>query len=347
MTPASSSDALSPLVPELLLEYGGLMRSRLGAYLADRDPGPYLYDLVRDYPMRGGRLLRPSLCVAAARALGARLEVALPAAASVELLHNAGLIHDDVEDESEERRGRPTLHRLHGVPMAINAGDALMLASFQPLFDACAMLSPATGRRILEEAQRAARETAEGQALDLGWRRDHREVTEADYLRMVLKKTCWLTTIYPIRLGALVSDGDVDLDRFVSFGFFLGAAFQVQDDVLNLIGDHGRYGKEPAGDLWEGKRTLMLVHLLREATADERVEIDEVFRLPRERRDGERIDRVRRLMQVYGCVEYARRFAHGLAGAAANEFTRAFGDCPRSRDRDFIEQLVFWVLERS
>ena len=109
-----------------------------------------------------------------------------------------------------------------------------------------------------------AQQTAEGQALDLGWRRDnHIELREEDYLTMVLKKTCWLTTLFPIRLGALIgSGGRANLDSLFNFAFFLGAAFQIQDDVLNLVGDHERYGKELAGDLLEGKRTLMLVNLL-------------------------------------------------------------------------------------
>ena len=112
-----------------------------------------------------------------------------------------------------------------------------------------------------------ARESIEGQAIELGWRRDNAlRLGDADYLEMVLKKTCWYTTIYPSRVGALIGTrGDCDLDRFVRFGFFLGAAFQIQDDLLNLEGDPLRYGKELDGDLWEGKRTLMLIHLLRKA----------------------------------------------------------------------------------
>ena len=94
-------------------------------------------------------------------------------------------------------------------------------------------------------------------------------IDDAQYLEMVLKKTCWLATIYPMRAGALVaSRGCADLEAFVRFGFFLGTAFQIQDDLLNLCGD-ARYGKERDGDLWEGKRTLMLIRALRECTAEE------------------------------------------------------------------------------
>src|SRR5215831_12233791 len=115
------------LVSSLLREYGEATRSILFDYLPAADPRRYLYDLVADYPRRGGRAFRPSLCIATARAFGTPMEIALRTAVSIELIHNAMLIHDDIEDESEQRRGKPTMHVTHGVPMAINAGDMLSL----------------------------------------------------------------------------------------------------------------------------------------------------------------------------------------------------------------------------
>ena len=108
-------------------------------------------------------------------------------------------------------------------------------------------------------------ESLEGQAMELGWIRDNRcDLDDRDYLRMVLKKTCWYSFIQPCRIGALIATRDgLNLDRFNRFGYFLGAAFQIQDDLLNLTGDEDRYGKEIGGDLLEGKRTLMLLHLFR------------------------------------------------------------------------------------
>jgi geranylgeranyl diphosphate synthase type II len=294
-------------------------------------------------------MLRPSLCLAAARVFGAAVEDALPAAISIELLHNALLIHDDVEDESDERRGRPTLHRLAGVPLAINAGDSLTLLSLRPLLHTRAQLGGLLALRLLEEFDRMAQETAEGQALDLGWRRDNAtDLAERDYLEMVLKKTCWLTTLFPIRLGVLIATRDqVDLDRFLRFGFFLGAAFQIQDDLLNLVGDHARYGKELAGDLWEGKRTLMLIRLLALASPQERERIRAVLAQERGRRSAAAVAWLRQRMEAYGCIEYARELAHGLAGAALHEFSRVFGELPDGRDKRFLESLPHWVLERA
>src|SRR5438128_6463312 len=193
------------LVVTTLGEYGQLTRAALADYLRPREPRRHLYDLVADYPQRGGRMLRPSLCIATARAFGADGEDAVHAAVALELLHNAFLVHDDVEDESDERRGRPTLHVLHGVGVAVNVGDALVLLGLRALIDGGRKLGRRLGARVLEEAERMVRESIEGQAIELGWRRDNAiALSEADYLEMVLKKTCWYTTIYPSRVGALI-----------------------------------------------------------------------------------------------------------------------------------------------
>ncbi len=336
-------------VPSVLREYGEATRAVLFNYLPVAEPRRYLYDLVQDYPRRGGRAFRPSLCIATARAFGAPLEVALRTAVSIELIHNAMLIHDDIEDESEQRRGEPTLHLKEGVPMAINAGDMLSLLSMRPLVDNRNRLGPDLSLRIIEETDRMARESAEGQALELGWRRDNvLDVTEEDYLLMVLKKTCWLATIHPTRMGALIgSAGNIDLDRCIRFGFFLGAAFQIQDDLLNLEGDADVYGKELGGDIREGKRTLMLIRLIAHANNAERERLRSLFERPREERGPGDVSWVLDRMDHYSCMEYARELAHGLAGAARYEFAAMYGVLPDSRDKRFLEALPEWVIARN
>jgi geranylgeranyl diphosphate synthase type II len=336
------------LVPKLLAEYGALTRRTVERYLPSGNPRNHLYDLVSDYPLRGGKMMRSSLCIATARAFGAAPEDALGCAAAIELLHNGLLIHDDIEDESEERRGRPTLHRLHGVPLALNAGDGLCLLSLRPLIDNVGRIGPRLAMDILAETERMAWESAEGQALELGWRQDNTHgLSDEDYLVMVLKKTCWLAIIHPCRVGALIGTRNgIDLDPFIRFGFFLGAAFQIQDDLLNFVAD-SRYGKELDGDLWEGKRTLMLNHVYRESGGEDRQRLAAILALPRQERTSAQIAWIRRLMDVHGSVEYAALIAHGLAGAALHEFEGIFGGLPDSRDKRFVEGLVSWVFERT
>jgi len=341
------------LVAQTLGSYGGVVSAEMRRYLlgtARPDLRRYLYDLVADYPGRWGKMMRPSICLATAQAFGASMAVALPSAASIELLHNSLLIHDDIEDESDERRGAPTLHRLHGLPLALNAGSALSLMSLYPLLSADSRdLPPGVTSRVLSETMRVGQESAEGQALELGWCRDNRlDLLESDYLELVLKKTCWLAAIHPLRVGALLALGETaDLDRFVSFGFFLGAAFQIHDDVLNLIGDSAKYGKELAGDLWEGKRTLILIELLKSCSADERQELTQFFGLPRAHKTRAQVTRVLGLMQRYGSIEAARATAEALAGAAQHELEQAFAEAPESRHKQFLRELPTWVFERA
>lgn len=333
----------------VLREYGEAARSLLFDYLPVAEPRRYLYDLVADYPKRGGRSLRPSLCIATARAFGTPIEVALRTAVSIELVHNAMLIHDDIEDESEQRRGKPTMHVTHGIPIAINVGDMLSLLSMRPLLDNRHALGQDLSLRIIEETDHMARQSAEGQAIELGWRWDNTiDVAEADYFGMVLKKTCWLTTIHPTRMGVLIgSGGSVDLDSCIRFGFFLGAAFQIQDDLLNLEGDAKAYGKELGGDIREAKRTLMLIHLISKATESERAHLRTILGTTRDARTDRDVAWVLERMKTYGCLDYARQLAHGLAGAAQYEFHSLFEHLPDSRDKRFLEALPVWVIERN
>jgi len=327
--------------------YGAATRKAVDAYLANDAPAPYLDELLQDYPSRGGKMMRPSICIANARAFGGRLEDAITCAAAVEILHNALLIHDDIQDGSEMRRGRPTLHALHGVPLAINAGDTLMFTALRPLIDSLRHLAPEVAAQVLEVSMTMARETAEGQALELGWRDlNHIDLGDADYFRLALKKTAWLGLIWPAQLGLLIgSRGKADPHSVVRFGFFVGTAFQIEDDLRNLSVDPG-YGKEMNGDLYEAKRTLMLIHVRRTCAAADRLRLDAFLSLSREERTAEDVLWLADLMRTHGSIEHARHVASSLAGAAAHEFERVYGHLPPSRDRAFVAGLIPWVFER-
>jgi geranylgeranyl diphosphate synthase, type II len=338
---------MSALVAETLEEYGTTTREALTGYLPSGYPARHLYEPLADYPKRTGKMMRPSICMATARAFGASQADAVRSAVSIELLHNAMLVHDDIQDGSELRRGRPTLHVLHGVPLAINAGDALFLLSLRPLFDNLGVFGSLLGLRILREMETVAWHSLEGQAIELGWIRENvLKLDDADYLNMVLKKTCWLATIHPSRIGALIgSRGMIDLEPFIRFGFYLGAAFQIQDDLLNIAPD-SRYGKELNGDLLEGKRSLLLIHAYRHASADERARLTRLFRRSRDKRKEEDVAWVLSLIAEHGSFDYVRRFAHGLAGAALHQFAAIYGELPPSRDKAFIHGLANWIFNR-
>ena len=216
---------------------------------------------------------------------------------AIELLHNAFLVHDDIADGSEMRRGRPTLAATHGMAAAINAGDGLAVVAGQVLRRATRRLDRDLADLVWGEFDTMAMRTLEGQATEVGWQLDNVEdLGPDDYLNLIMHKTCWYTTIHPLRVGALVgSRGTADLAPLVRFGFHFGAAFQIRDDLLNLVGDERMYGKEILGDLYEGKRTLPLVHLMSTATGADLALVRDYLRRTRvgaSRRTGARHARV-------------------------------------------------------
>ena len=277
---------------------------------------------MKDFIDRAGKGLRPALCIATARALGGRAEDVLPAAAGLEMLHNAFLVHDDIEDGSDSRRGVPTMHRRVGVPIAVNTGDAMNALAMRLFRKTGERLGPAAAMRIFDEVDHLVVETLEGQAMELGWVRDNDlTVGPDDYLRLVLKKTAWYSFIHPMRIGAIVANGDDrNLDRFDRFGYLLGLAFQITDDVLNLNGNVARYGKEINGDLWEGKRTLVLTHALGHANRTDRAWISSFLARPRERRLPREVLRLHQIISDGGGIRWAQRLAAAFAEAAVHEF---------------------------
>lgn len=319
------------------------------SYLPDPEATSYLVDPAADYLGRGGKGLRPALCLATCQAFGGDVEEALPTAAALELLHTAFLIHDDIEDDSQLRRGGPTLHRSYGRALAINAGDGLAVFALGALRDNQSKLGRRLAARIWSEFEFMARQTVEGQAIELGWQRDGRnDLTADDYLDMIMKKTCWYTTVLPLRVGALIgSKRGVDLAPMLRFGFFLGAAFQIRDDVLNLTGSPELYGKEPFGDLREGKRTLMLLHLLAASAPSDRDRVEQYLAMGPADRSQDVIAEIFGMMQDHGSVAFAEEFARGIARSAAVAFDEAFASVPDSHARRFVHQLVPYMVARD
>jgi geranylgeranyl diphosphate synthase, type II len=334
---------------EALRTYHQLTLETLLSYLPDKEPHRYLYDLIAYYPNRPGKGFRPALCIATCKAFGGGSRQVLRTAAALELFHNAFLVHDDIEDASEFRRGSPTLHAEHGVPIAVNVGDAMNVLGIRPLMENLVDLGPRLTWRIFAEIEHMVRQSVEGQAMEVGW--VHENVCDldgADYLRMTLKKTCWYTCIHPCRIGALVAAGDgIDLGRFNRFGYYMGAAFQIQDDVLNLVGEHGKYGKEIGGDIWEGKRTMMLIHALNHSSKPENGDFRAFLSKPRAQRTADEVAWVYGIMDKYGSIDYARSCAKHLAGAALREFFVAYGDQADSEDKEMIRTIILYMIERD
>lgn len=257
-------------------------------------------ELLRDYPLRGGKMLRGMLLVYSALAHGGSLEAALRVASALELFQNWVLIHDDIEDESEERRGRPALHLLYGMPLALNAGDALHARMWAMLVQAALPLE------VLQEFAYLVEHTAQGQHLEINWMQEQRfDLSEDDYLLMCGQKAAYYTAVAPLKLGALVAQVSPPA-AYTEAGMQLGIGFQIIDDVLNLAGDASKYGKEIAGDLWEGKRTLILLHYLNQASAPERERAQALLRIPRLQKEAAEVAWLHQRLLQSGAVAHAQ-----------------------------------------
>jgi geranylgeranyl diphosphate synthase type II len=311
----------------------------------------------------------------------------LPTAATLELYHNAFLVHDDVEDDSLMRRGGPTLHVEHGIPIAINVGDAMLCLSLKPLLDNVEVIGLGPALRILETVAHMTRESVEGQAIELDWIRHNRwDLDDAGYADMVVQKTGWYSFIVPMQVGAIAAGASQDqVDDLVAFGRELSVAFQITDDLLNVRADPQEYGKEIGGDLWEGKRTLILLHAVRTTDSAERERAVQILSQPRPPSD--RVAEVRDLLdhlvtideltpgglaqleravwggpstvktlsdvqwlfdllRRQGSIEYATAVARRHADAASAQLERLEWLSP-SPHRAVIEGLVRYVHERS
>jgi geranylgeranyl diphosphate synthase type II len=348
MTSTADATELVAVVEDRLRDVAQTVRRSMLDAMPDGEPVQWLYGPMREYPSRPGKALRPALCLSAGRAFGGNPDDLLGIAVAIELLHNAFLVHDDIADGSEMRRGRPTLAASHGLAAALNAGDGLAIVANQVLRRATRRLDRDLADLVMAEFDTMAMRTLEGQATEVGWQFDNVEsLAPEDYLELIMHKTCWYTTIHPLRVGAMVaSGGTADLNPLVRFGFHFGAAFQIRDDLLNLVGDARVYGKEILGDLYEGKRTLTLVHLMEAARGPDRALVSDYLHRKRSERSEDLVRTIRAMMDDYGSIDFTREYAEGILLVAEEYFEQAFAQAQPGQDIDFLRALVPYVWAR-
>jgi geranylgeranyl diphosphate synthase type I len=206
-------------------------------------------------PEATGKRIRPLLVLLTVAASGGDWKLALPAAAAVELVHNFSLVHDDIQDNSDKRRGRPTVWVKWGMPQAINAGDGLFVLSNLAIMDLAACYMAETVVKAAQVLHNTCLDLTRGQYLDISYEK-RTDLGVEDYWPMVSGKTAALLAGC-CQIGALLGGTDeATVDAYRSFGHYLGLAFQVQDDILGIWGDETVTGKSAAGDLVEGKKSL-------------------------------------------------------------------------------------------
>lgn len=321
---------------------------KFDAYLAEffrdgshPDMRRYLYGPLSKYTANAGKRHRPLICLLACEAVGGDSTRARTSAAAIEHFHTAALIHDDIMDSSLTRRGLPCLHVAEGEGLAINAGDlALSLVTGTVVDDED--LEPAMRLRLLKELVEMTTRTIEGQALDIGWARDDRfDLTVDDYLLMASHKTAFYSGAVPLAIGAIVGGGtDEQISALRGFGLAAGLAFQIQDDVLNLVGRRESTKKDYRSDLTEGKRTLAAVHALQNSPKRERLRDILASRSEEPAVMQEAVD----IMAEAGSLDYARAYARDLVLTAKDDLAAAL---PKTRARDLLLSMGDFFVERD
>ncbi len=338
------------------LEFLKETKKQIDAHIFDFLPSEHdhpevhqFYQMMLDYPLRAGKGLRPAICLLICAAFGGDPRKAINTAAALELLQNWALIHDDIEDGSDLRRGEPCLHQKHGIPIAINVGDGLHCKMWEMLNRNADLLGYELAFEIVSEFAQLSNSIVEGQHIELSWVENNRwDLAESDYWTMCVRKTASYTCITPCRVGALIAGASKnELDLFVEMGKNLGVAFQIQDDVLNLIGEERLYGKEIGGDISEGKRTLILIHLLNTCSQTETNRITEIMGQRREDKHQDEIQEVLALMERYKSIQYAQQRAKTLAQKAYTQFNQTFSYLPETEAKHTFLQLVHFLIERE
>ena len=311
------------------------------------DLARYLYDPLARFTASGGKRVRPVLALLGAEAVGGSAQAALSTGVAIELFQSAALIHDDIADESELRRGEPCLYRTEGTGPAINVGDLALTRVFEVILEDEAL--PADRRlRVLRELARMERHTLEGQALDLGWVRDARwDISSADYFYMVDAKTAWYSAACPLMIGALAAGGSKEAAAgLFEVGRHAGVAFQLQDDLLNLVGNAEAQGKDFRSDITEGKRTLAVVWALEHLDTQKHQEL--VGLLASKTADSGKLSRAVELIEEGGGIAECQRRAHEHARAAQAKARALAGAGHISVEaRDLLCSMADFFVERA
>jgi len=321
---------------------------KIDAYLATffedgthADMDRYLYSPLRLFSDNAGKRHRPLICLLACDAVGGDTAKAMPSAAAIEHFHTAALIHDDIEDSSLTRRDVPCMHISEGTALAINAGDLALALVCGTVVDDPG-LDDATKLLVLGELVAMTTRTIEGQALDIGWARDDRfDLSVDDYLVMANHKTAFYSGAVPLAVGAIIGGGSAEqVTALREFGMATGLAFQIQDDVLNIVGKKESTKKDFRSDLTEGKRTLVAIHALQFSVKRDRL----LELLSSRTTNSTELAEIVAIMAEAGSIDYANEYAEGLIVSAKNRLSEAL---PPSKSLDLLMSMADFFIKRN
>ncbi len=275
-----------------------IIDQKLASALKDRQPTE-LYEPASYILESSGKRLRPLLVILSAKAVGGKPNQVYNAAVAVEMLHNFTLVHDDIMDNADLRRGNLTLHKKYNLNTAILAGDSLLAVAYEFLLKDCKV----NAREALSSFTHGLVEVCEGQSLDTGFE-TRKIVSHNEYIEMIRKKTAALAQMC-CELGAyLVNGSKQDIKALSDYGKYLGIAFQIQDDLLDITADKVDFGKRIGGDLIEGKKTFLFIEALEKAKGKDKEDLLKVIANKGIR--SNQIEKYKQLYEKLGVIEDAK-----------------------------------------
>jgi geranylgeranyl diphosphate synthase type II len=315
--------------------YKALVEKRLSGLVEKRAPrslyGPLTYVLAG-----GGKRIRPVLLMLSCEAVGSNARNALSAGAAIEILHNFTLVHDDIMDHAASRRGRKTVHTKWDANVAILVGDELLALAYRVLLQT---KSPNI-QEIVKTFTDGVVEVCEGQAYDKEFETRSR-VSVNEYLLMIEKKTAKMVSV-AAEIGALIGNGpQQEILALRRYGHHVGLAFQIQDDLLDIMANEAELGKKIGGDLVEGKKTFLLLEALRSARGRDRQLLKEL--VANKGCSPRRISEYRRIYINTGAVAAARCHIEREIGLAKQELRRL----PSTRAKAVLEWFAEMLLHRT
>ena len=284
----------------------------------------------------GGKMLRPALTLITAEAVGGNRESALKSAAAIELIHTFSLIHDDIMDQDDMRRGMPSVHKVWGEDVAILAGDTLFSKAFEIIIGSEGTSSEQNNKALATVAD-ACVKICEGQASDMGFE-ERFDVSEDEYMEMIFKKTGALIAA-ATKVGAIMGGASEEvIDAMYEYGRLIGLAFQIQDDYLDIAADEETLGKPIGSDIGKGKMTIIAIKGLASVDDGRLLEI-----LKAENNSQDEIDEAVEILTNCGAIEYARNLAQESV-VKAKEVLEILDD---SSSKQILVDIADFVLERS
>jgi octaprenyl-diphosphate synthase len=288
-------------------------------------------NLVRHVSRFRGKMLRPTLVLLAGKACGELTDAHSVLATVVEMVHMATLVHDDVLDEAELRRKGATINHLRGNEAAVLLGDYLISHSFH----LCSSLDSQFASRIIG---RTTNQVCEGELLQIH-HRNNLDLDEETYFQIISRKTASLCATCCLLGAKYAGASEVRMSQLELYGLSLGTAFQIQDDILDIVGDLTTVGKTLGLDLEKGKLTLPIIHYLRTAPAEKRQKMRAIL----EDQSNDRIDRVRQLLLASESINYARH----CAGDHVARARAALVDLPDSKSKRLLDAMAEFVADRA